>query len=472
MPPRDAIVVGSGPNGLAAAIELARAGWSVTVLEAAATVGGGTRTAALTLPGFRHDVCSAVHPLAVSSAFLRKLPLEAHGLAWLQPELPLAHPLDDGTAAVLARSFTATAASIGGDGRAWQRLFRPFVERWDELVVDTLAPLQWPRHPWLLARFGWRALGAARGLAESRLAEPRARALFAGMAAHAMMPLDRRPSAAFGLVLGAAGHAVGWPLPRGGSQAIADAMTAYLATLGGRVETGREVRSLDALPPARAVLLDLTPRQIAAVAGRRLPDRYLRALSRYRYGSGVFKLDWALSEPVPWRAAACGRAGTVHLGGSLEEIAAAESDVWRGRIPDSPYVLVAQQSLVDPTRAPVGHHTLWAYCHVPHGSEADLTTAVERQIERFAPGFRDCVLARHTLTARGMQGYNANYVGGDINGGVQDLAQLFARPAVRLNPYTTPAHDIFICSSSTPPGGGVHGMCGYHAARAVLRRRR
>lgn len=470
MPQKDAIVVGAGPNGLAAAIELARAGWPVTIYEAKETVGGGMRTAELTLPGFKHDVCSAIHPLGLSSPFFLSLPLEAFGLKWLQPELPLAHPLDDGSAAVLARSLAETGASLGRDGEAWRRLMQPFVSRWPQLAPDILGPLRLPRHPFLLAWFGLQAIQSARGLARRWFHDFRAQALFAGLAAHVMMPLEQRPTAAFGLVLGAAGHAVGWPLPRGGSQAIADALAAYFRYLGGTIITGHEVQHIDELPSATAVLFDLTPQQVARIAGSRLPDSYVRALRRYRYGSGIFKIDWALSEPVPWRAAACRRAGTVHVGGTLEEITAAEAAVWQGNVGPRPYLLAAQQSLVDDSRAPAGRHTLWAYCHVPAHSDMDMTGRIENQLERFAPGFRDTILARHTMTASQVQQYNANYIGGDINGGVQDLRQLFTRPTISLDPYAMPGRGLFICSASTPPGGGVHGMSGYFAARSVLRR--
>lgn len=473
MPQQDAIVVGSGPNGLAAAIELARAGWSVTVFEARETVGGGTRTMELTLPGFRHDVCSAIHPLGVSSPFFTHLPLQDWGLEWIHPELPLAHPFDDGSAAVLARSFEHTGASLGiGDGLAWRRLMQRFADGWSQLLPDVLAPLHVPRHPLLLAQFGLRAVQPARRLAEQWFGGDRARALFAGLAAHVIMPLEHVPTAAFGLVLGAAAHAVGWPMPRGGSQAIADSLADYFERLGGRIVTGHEVTDIDELPSAEAVLLDLTPEQIVQIAAHRLPDRYVAALERYRYGAGICKVDWALSEPVPWTADACRRAGTIHLGGTLDEIAHSETSAWQGRLSERPFVLVAQQSLFDASRTPDDRHTLWAYCHMPHRSDVDATAYIEDQIERFAPGFRDVVLERHTMTAQQVESYNPNYVGGDINGGVQDLRQLFTRPTVRWDPYATPADGLFVCSSATPPGGGVHGMCGYHAAQSVLRQHR
>jgi phytoene dehydrogenase-like protein len=465
----DAIVVGSGPNGLAAAIALAQAGRSVLVLEAAETIGGGTRTAELTLPGFRHDVCSAIHPLALASPFLRKLPLEEHGLEFAHPEIPLAHPLDDGTAVALHRSLDETAAGLGADADAYRELMRPLARKWKALAGDLLGPLRLPRHPFADARFARDGLRSATGLARARFTGVRARALFAGNAAHAMRPLESRATASFGLMLQLLGHGVGWPAAVGGSQAITAAMGSLLRSLGGEIETGREVRSLGELPSARAVLLDLTPRQILAVAGSDLPGRYRRALGRYRYGPGVFKLDYALAAAVPWTAPECRRAGTIHLGGTLDEIAAAEREVANGRHAARPFVLVGQQSLFDPTRAPSGAHTLWAYCHVPNGSVVDAREAIESQIERLAPGFRNLIRACHAMGPAEYQAYDANYVGGDINGGAADLRQLWARPAARRVPYTTPDPRLFVCSSSTPPGGGVHAMCGWHAARAALR---
>ena len=467
----DAIVVGSGPNGLAAAIALARAGRSVLVVEGAETIGGGMRTEALTLPGFAHDTCSAIHPLGVASPFFRSVPLAEHGVVWIQPPAPLAHPLDDGTAVVLERSLEETAAGLdGGDGVAWRRLLGPFVASATDLLDGILAPPFPPRHPLVMARFGPKAIRSAASLARSTFAGERARALFAGNAAHAMLPLDAAASASFGLVLATLGHAVGWPLPRGGSQTIADALASYLQSLGGEIETGRQVESLDELAGAKIVMLDVTPRQLLALTGGRLPSRYRRALERYRYGPGVVKVDYALSGPVPWRAPECARAATVHLGGTLDEIAAAEGEVSRGRHPEHPYVLVAQQSLFDPTRAPEGCHALWAYTHVPNGSDVDVTDRIESQLERFAPGFRDLVLERSVLGPAALEARNPNYVGGDINGGSADLRQLFARPVARPVPYRTPIDGVYLCSSSTPPGGGVHGMCGANAARAAMRR--
>jgi len=462
----DAIIIGSGPNGLAAAIALARAGRRVLVCEAEQTIGGGARSAELTLPGFTHDVCSAAHPLAAGSPFLRSLPLDQYGLEFIYPPVSLAHPFDDGTAALLERSVAATGETLGVDGMAYRRLMKPLVADWALLAPALLGPPRLPRHPLALARFGLKALRSARGLAASRFAGERARGFFAGLAAHSFLPLERLATAAFGLVLGITGHAVGWPVARGGSQSIANALAAYLRSLGGEIVTGRRVASIDDLPSARAILCDVTPRQLLRLAGHRLPPNYRRRLERYRYGPAAYKVDWALNEPVPWKAEGCSRAGIVHLGGTLAEISAAESAPWKGEQADKPFVLVAQPSLFDPTRAPAGKHTLWAYCHVPHGSTFDMTERIEKQIERFAPGFRDCVLARGVMPPAALERHNANLVGGDINGGAQDLRQLFARPTRRL--YSTPARGLYLCSSSTPPGGGVHGMCGYFAARAVL----
>ncbi len=470
MPDYDAVVVGAGPNGLAAAIVLARAGWSVIVYEANATIGGGARTMELTLPGFRHDICSAIHPLGVGSPFFRSLPLDQYGLEWIHPDTPLAHPLGDGTAVLLERSFEATGATLGQDASAYRRLMKPYADNWNKLADDILGPFPFPpRHPFLTARFGLVALPPATWLAKTAFKGERARALYAGMAAHSIMSLRKWVSASFGVVMGILAHAVGWPMPRGGSQSISNALAAYLQSLGGTIVTGTPINSIEDLPSHRAALFDVTPRQLLCIAGNRLPDGYKRQLERYRYGPGVFKIDWALSGPVPWKAPECARAGTVHLGGPMDEIVTAEQEVWDGKIPEKPFVLFAQQSLFDETRAPQGKHTGWGYCHIPNGSTVDMTERIERQIERFAPGFRDLILERHTISPAQLQEHNQNYIGGDINGGVQDLGQLFTRPALRLVPYSTPVKGIYLCSSSTPPGGGVHGMCGYHAARAVLR---
>lgn len=465
-------MVGSGPNGLAAAVALARAGWRVLVHEAAEAPGGGARTLALTLPGFLHDHCSAIHPLAAASPFFRELGLEAGGLRWVHPPAACAHPFDDGTAALLFRSMGETGETLGEDARAWHALYRPFVESFDALLDETLgAVLHVPRRPLLLARFGLKALRPARALALSRFRGARARALFAGLAAHAIRPLETSPTAAFGLVLGAAGHAVGWPFPEGGAQRISDALASALRARGGEIRTSSRIASLREVGPARAVLLDLGPRQALRLAGDALPPGYRRALRRFRHGPGAFKVDYALSAPIPWRARECGSAGTVHLGGTLEEIAAAERAAAAGSLPDRPFVLVAQHTLFDPSRAPPGGHTAWAYAHVPHAFAGDATAALEAQIERFAPGFRDVVLARAVRGPLRLEQENPNLVGGDVGAGEASLRQTIFRPAPRLLPWATPVPGLFLCSASTPPGGGVHGMCGWHAARAALRSR-
>jgi phytoene dehydrogenase-like protein len=465
----DAIVVGSGPNGLAAAVTLAQAGLAVRVYEGRDCPGGGARTAELTLPGFSHDVCSAIHPLGIGSPFFRTLPLGEHGLEWIHPPAALAHPFDDGTAALLDRSVELTSQTLGEDGLAYRRLMAPLVANWGRLADALLGPMRFPRHPLVMLRFGLRAMRSAYHLAEALFKGERARGFFAGLAAHAIMPLEKLLTSAFGLLLGMLGHVVGWPFPRGGAQQITNALVSYLRRLGVELVTNAAIASLGELPPARAVLLDITPLQLLNLAGTRLPGGYRQRLERYRYGPGAFKVDWALDGPIPWRAALCARAGTVHVGGTLAEIAASERAVWRGEHPENPFVLVAQQSLFDPTRAPPGKHVAWAYCHVPNGSTVDMTECLERQIERFAPGFRARVLARSVLPPAALERYNPNYIGGDINGGVQDLWQLYARPTLRLAPYATPVQGLYICSASTPPGGGVHGMCGYHAARTALR---
>lgn len=466
----DAVVVGSGPNGLAAAIKLAQGGLSVAIFEAKKSIGGGLRSAELTLPGFTHDVCSAIHPLGIGSPFFRSLSLEKYGLEWIHPSAPLAHPFDDGTATLLERSIEATSLTLGYDGEAYKSLMSPLVDNWDALAEDLLGPLYFPRHPILMARFGLLALRSACSLAKSKFSGEQARALFAGLAAHSIMPLDKPITAAVGLILGTLGHVFGWPIPRGGSQKIADALAALFLTYGGNIFTDTNIETFEQLPSAKMYFFDVTPRQLLKIAGDRLPSGYKQRLEKYRYGPGVFKIDWALSAPIPWKAEQCLRAGTVHIGGTFEEIASSERTVWKGEHPEKPYVLVAQQSLFDPTRAPAGKHTGWAYCHVPNGSTFDMTERIESQIDRFAPGFRDCILARSIKSTVALEEYNPNYIGGDINGGVQDIFQLFTRPVARFVPYSTPAKDIYICSSSTPPGGGVHGMCGYHAARAALNR--
>jgi phytoene dehydrogenase-like protein len=465
----DAVVIGSGPNGLAAAVLLAQSGASVLVLEAHAELGGGTRTAELTLPGFRHDRCSAVHPMAILSPWLRRLPLADHGLRWIRPPASAAHPLDDQPAVLLRQSLTETAGDLGGDARSYRRLVEPFLGDPHGLLADALAPLGLPRHPLLMLRFGLQGLRAATGLAR-RFDGPRARALLAGCATHAILPLDRAVTAAVALMFLITGHVEPWPVAAGGSHAITRALASLLVASGGRIETSVRVRSLADLPAARVYLFDTSPAQLASIAEPILPRRYVRRLRRYRYGPGVFKLDWALDGAIPWRDPRCLEASTVHVGGTLEEIAAAEAAVWRGEHPERPFVMLCQQSQFDPARAPPGKHTGYAYCHVPAGSTIDLTAHIEQQIERFAPGFRDRILARHVTTPSDLERDNPNYVGGAVTGGVADLFQLFTRPVARLNPYTTPHPRLLLCSASTPPGGGVHGMCGYHAARTALRR--
>lgn len=465
----DAIVVGSGPNGLAAAIRLAAAGWQVLVREAADEFGGGTRSAELTLPGFVHDICSAVHPLAVASPYFRTLPLERHGLEWVHPQIALAHPFDDAPPAILTRDVDETAASLGPDAGAYRRLFAPLVRDWDAIVREVLGPvLHVPRAPLALARFGLLALRSTRGLVESEFQGDRAKALLAGISAHAAAPLETPANAAFGLVLALAGHAVGWPIARGGSRCIADALVAHLRSLGGRLEAEAPVRSLDELPSARVAVLDVAPRQLLRIAGDRLPPLYRRRLERFRHGPGAFKIDWALDGPVPWTYEACARAGTVHLGGSFEEISRAVRLPWQGIHPDRPFVVFGQPTNFDRTRAPEGFHTAWAYCHVPSGSTVDMTAAIEAQVERFAPGFRRRILARRTMTAAELERHNPNLVGGDLAAGANTFRQLIFRPVPALTAYRAGVKGIYLCSASTPPGGGVHGMCGYHAAGVVL----
>jgi phytoene dehydrogenase-like protein len=465
---RDAVVVGAGPNGLTAAIILARAGLSVDVLEAKETIGGGCRTEPLTLPGHLHDVCAAIHPMGVVSPIFQRLDLGGR-VQWRSARVPLAHPLDDGSAGVLARRLADMPQLLGDDGQRWVDLMEPFVSRHQPFFADILRPVRIPRHPLLMARFGLVGLQSCERV-HARFRGAAARALFAGSAAHSCIPLSAAGSASFGVVLAVAGHAIDWPCAAGGSQRIVEALAAMATEAGCTIRTSSPVRTLADLPPARATLFDVTPRQLLAIAGNRLAASYRRQLQRYTYGAGVFKIDYALSEPIPWTAPDCRDAATVHVGGTAEEIARSEALVNAGTAPDAPFVLVAQQSHIDESRAPRGAHTGWAYCHVPHGSDVDMTDRIERQIERFAPGFRDIVRARHVTSPRALQAHNPNMIGGDIGGGANTLRQFLLRPVARWNPYTTPDPGIFLCSSSTPPGGGVHGMCGYWAAVTALRR--
>ena len=465
----DAIIVGAGPNGLAAAVRLARAGLSVHVLEAAPVIGGGTRTEQLTLPGFLHDVCSTIHPMALASPFFRQLPLAQYGLEWVHTPTLIAHPLDDGHVITLERTLAATEEVLGADGRAYRELVEPFVERWEHLVQDALRPIRIPRRPFFMARFGLHALRSVDSLVRSRFRNDATRALFAAIAGHCMLPMDWAGTASFGLMLCITGHAVGWPLARGGSRSITNALASYLRELGGTIETDARVTDLRELPAAHAVLLDVTPRQLLRIAGDALPRRYRTQLQRYRYGPGAFKMDWALSAPIPWKNRRCTETPVLHLAGGYGEVLASERAPWDGVETSRPFVLFVQPSLFDTSRAPEGQHVAWAYCHVPHGSRKDMAPAIEAQVERFAPGFRDLVLHRSTMTPVELEAHNSNMVGGDINAGAQFLRQLFFRPVPRWDPYKVPDRDLYLCSASTPPGGAVHGMCGYHAASSALR---
>ena len=464
----DAVIVGSGPNGLAAAILMQQNGLSVLLLEGKDTIGGGMRSAELTLPGFTHDICSAIHPLAVGSPFFKTLPLADHGLEFMYPEFAAAHPFDSGKAAVLQQSLTETARLLGPDAEAYKKLIEPVVADWPGIAPDVLGPLHYPKHQFAMAKFGLKALRSAAAVAK-RFKTEEAKGLFAGMAAHSILPLTNLSTAAIALILLSTGHLDGWPLPKGGTQNIAKALASYFTLLGGKIETNTYITSLNQLPSSHVVLFDITPRQLLKIAGHKFSNIYKWQLERYRYGSGVFKVDWALDGPVPFAAEECGKAGTVHIGNTFNEIADSEQATWDGKHPEKPFVLFAQQSLFDPSRAPQGKHTAWAYCHVPAGSTVDMTGAIEKQIERFASGFRERILAKHTMNTAQMEEYNPNYIGGDIAGGVIDLNQLFTRPALRWSPYKTSAKGLYICSASTPPGGGVHGMCGYYAAKRVLK---
>lgn len=464
----DAVVVGSGPNGLAAAILMQQQGLSVLIIEGKDQPGGGLRTQELTLPGFKHDVCSAIHPLAVASPYFETLPLAKHGLEYIFPEIAAAHPFDDGSAALLHQSISQTVATLGTDATIYQKLMEPLVRDWPQIAADALGPLHLPKHPIAMAAFGLKGLQPATQFSKKFKTEA-AKGFFAGMAAHSIMPLNKMATSAIGLVLLANGHLKGWPVPKGGSQSIADALLGYFKSLGGQLQTGTFISHLNQLPSSKTVFFDVTPKQLLQIAGHKFSSIYKWQLERYRYGMGVYKIDWSLDGPIPFKSAGTRQAGTVHLGGTFNEIALGEQQTWQGKHPEKPFVLVAQQSLFDKTRAPEGKQTAWAYCHVPAGSEKDMTSIIEKQIERFAPGFKDQILARHTFNSRQMEAYNPNYIGGDINGGVIDIGQLFTRPALRSSPYRTSAKGLYICSSSTPPGGGVHGMCGYNAAKRALK---
>jgi phytoene dehydrogenase-like protein len=464
----DAVIVGSGPNGLASAIVMQQQGLSVLLLEGKDSIGGGLRTAELTLPGFKHDICSAIHPLATGAPFFKTLPLFEHGLQFAFPDIAAAHPFDDGSAAVIKHSIAETAQLLGEDKEAYIKLLGPVVKDWPYIAPDVLGPLHFPTYPLAMARFGLPALTSALQLAK-RFKTEKAKALFAGMAAHSIQPLSNAATSAPALVLMGVAHLRGWPIPKGGSVQIANAMVSYFKSIGGVIETDTYVTSLKQLPSAHAYLFDVTPRQLLQIAGHRFSRLYRWQLQRYRYGMGVFKVDWALDGQVPFAAEECRNAGTIHIGNTIAEIAESEQVIWKGKYTDKPFVLLAQQSLFDTSRAPEGKHTAWAYCHVPNGSPRDMTSIIENQVERFAPGFKDLILAKHTMNTQQMEDYNANYIGGDINGGVLDIRQLFTRPALRLSPYRTSAKGLYLCSSSTPPGGGVHGMCGFYAAKRALK---
>ncbi len=464
----DAVIVGSGPNGLAAAILLQQNGLSVLLLEGKEEIGGGLRCAEFTLPGFLHDICSAVHPLAAASHFFKQLPLSTYGLEYIYPEINTAHPFDNGTAAILKGSVINTAALLGEDEQAYLKLIQPVVNDWPLIAPDVLGPLNFPKYPVAMARFALPALTAVTHL-NKRFKTIEARGLFAGMAAHSIQPLSNLTTSAVALVLMASGHLTGWPIPKGGSNQIAMALASYFVAIGGKVETNAYITSLQQLPSAHAFLFDVTPRQLLKIAGHKFSSLYKWQLERYRYGMGVFKIDWALNSPIPFTAAGCKQAGTIHIGNTFEEIADSEQQTWNGKHPDKPFILLTQPSIFDTSRAPDGKHTAWAYCHVPNGSEKDMTSIIENQVERFAPGFKDTILARHVMNTVQLEKYNPNYIGGDINGGVIDIGQLFTRPALRWSPYRTSAKGIYICSSSTPPGGGVHGLCGYYAAKRALK---
>ncbi|HEY2349068.1 MAG TPA: NAD(P)/FAD-dependent oxidoreductase [Puia sp.] len=465
----DAVVVGSGPNGLSAAITLQKSGLKILLIEADSTLGGNMRSAELTLPGFTHDIGAAIHPMAASSPFFSSLPLNEFGLEYIFPKYAVAHPFDDGSASWLECSLQKTASALGNDGESYTKLFSRLLSEWHLIESDVLGPLRIPRHPLAMANFGMSALLPANTLCRKYFKDEKAKGLFAGTAAHGFLPFSKIASSAAGLVLMIQGHLKGWPIIKGGSQKLADALAAYFVSIGGQIQTGFRIEKLNDLPSARAFVLDLSPKQILRIAGNEFSSSYRSQLEEYRYGMGVYKIDWALDAPIPFRAAPCGQAGTIHLGNSYKEIALSEQITSKGEHPEKPFVLLAQQSIFDPTRAPTGKHTAWAYCHVPNGSVRDMRATIEKQVERFAPGFRERILAVHTMDTNAMEEYNPNNVGGSINGGEQDIRQLFTRPALRLSPYRTPAKSIYLCSASTPPGGGVHGMCGYQSAKCVLK---
>jgi phytoene dehydrogenase-like protein len=466
----DAVVIGAGPNGLSAAIQLARHNLSVCVLEANIQIGGGTRTEELTLPNFHHDVCSAIHPMGLISPFFKSLPLQEYGVTWINPPIALAHPLDTAPAAFLKPSLEATIEAMETDGANYADLMNYFVHHGGNLMDEILKPLRVPNHPFLMARFGLFAMRSAASLAKSKFKTDRGRALFAGCAAHSVVDLNKIATASFGITLALVAHLAGWPIIHGGSQKIIQALANYFNKLGGEIKTGRRISSLKEIPACKVILMALTPRQVSALAADELPDRFRKKLIRFKYGPAVFKMDWALKQPIPWKDQTCLQAATVHLGGSFREIIQSEADAWNGKINKKPFVIVAQQSLFDSTRAPADKHTGWAYCHVPNGSNEDVSDIIESQIERFAPGFRDIILARHSYNAEQLQQHNENLIGGDIGGGANNFAQFLARPVLKWDPYATPNPRIFICSSSTPPGGGVHGMCGFYAANSALKK--
>ena len=466
----DAIIIGSGPNGLSAAITIAREGYSVLVIEGAKVIGGGVRSDYITEPEFKHDICSAFYPLGMNSPFFKSLNLESHGLQWINPTAPVGHPLDNGESVILQRSVNETANSLGIDGKSYKKLFNPLVENWPYLIEDILGPLRFPKHPFKTAKFGLIGARSALGLIKSKFKSERTKSLFTGIAAHATQPLNLPFTAGIGLALNIAGHYSGWPIAKFGSQSISNALEKCLLEYGGEIETNNFVTSLKELPKTKIILCDITPKQLVAIAGDKLEKKYIQSMNKFRYGAGIFKIDWALNGPVPWLSKDCHKAGTIHLGGTSLEIARSEQEVSNGKHPDNPYVLIGQQSLFDQTRAPDGKQTLWGYCHVPNGSTKDMTNAIENQIERFAPGFKDLIIQKAVKTTEDMQQYNPNYIGGDIAGGIQDYKQLFTRPDWSITPYATSTKGLYLCSSSTPPGSGVHGMCGYQAAKVALKR--